>query len=146
MRYKFRGKRVDNGKWVEGYLIQSIAIGKAWIKDTNDKYTNPRVLADDYADFRCVEVIPESIGQYVGLNDSKRTKEYPEGQEIYEGDFIKDAQGSIYIVYWDKGECAFKLDYKYYHHRDKDECHTYLPMYSRKGEVIGNIHDKEDTP
>lgn len=27
--------------------------------------------------------------QYTGLKDKKRTKEYPEGQEIYEGDIVK---------------------------------------------------------
>jgi len=29
-----------------------------------------------------------TIMQYTGLKDRKRTKEYPEGQEIYEGDII----------------------------------------------------------
>ena len=32
---------------------------------------------------------PETIGQYTGLKDSTRTKEFPEGKEIYEGDFLK---------------------------------------------------------
>jgi len=144
MRYKFRGKSIQTGKWVYGWYYQL---------RINEKAIRHYIVENPLPKLRGVseiEVIPETVGQYVGLNDSKRTKEYPEGQEIYSGDFIKDAQGSIYIVYWDKGECAFKLDYKYYHHRDKDECHTYLPMYSRKGEVIGNIHDnpelKEDTP
>ena len=27
--------------------------------------------------------------QYTGLKDSKRTKEFPEGQDIYEGDIVK---------------------------------------------------------
>lgn len=81
---------------------------------------------------------------YTGLNDKKRTEEFPEGQGIYEGDYIKDERGFVYLVYWDDKECAFKLDYKYYHHRDKDECHTYLPMYSRSGEVIGNIYENPE--
>ena len=29
------------------------------------------------------------LEQYIGLKDCKRTKEYPEGQEIYEGDIIR---------------------------------------------------------
>ncbi len=31
----------------------------------------------------------ETVGQYTGLKDSKRTKEFPEGQEIYEGDIVR---------------------------------------------------------
>lgn len=30
-----------------------------------------------------VEVIPETVGQFTGRHDKKRTKEYPEGEEIY---------------------------------------------------------------
>ena len=34
--------------------------------------------------------------QYTGLRDSKRTKEYPNGQEIYEGDIVRCYGGA----YW----------------------------------------------
>jgi uncharacterized phage protein (TIGR01671 family) len=45
--------------------------------------------------------------QYIGLKDCKRTKEYPEGQEIYEGDILKVSMGFIWqdkpeIVTWDE--------------------------------------------
>ena len=33
--------------------------------------------------------------QFTGLKDNKRTKEYPEGQEIYEGDIVKFEKWSI---------------------------------------------------
>ena len=45
--------------------------------------------------------------QYTGLNDSKRTEEFPDGQPIYEGDIIEfDKQewggdGNIHVVSWD---------------------------------------------
>jgi len=66
---KFRGKRIDNGEWVYGYLLSDCAIGQ-WARC---KY----------------EVIPETVGQFTGLKDNKRTKEFPNGQDIYEGDVMK---------------------------------------------------------
>lgn len=39
--------------------------------------------------------------QYTGLRDGKRTTEYPEGQEIYEGDICEDARGFRFVVVWD---------------------------------------------
>ncbi|MFB5758942.1 hypothetical protein [Paenibacillus medicaginis] len=57
---KFRGKRKDNGEDVK-YISICLANGTS------------------------VGVDPETVGQYTGLKDSKRTQEFPEGQEIYEG-------------------------------------------------------------
>lgn len=48
------------------------------------------------------EVIPETVGQSTGLKDKKRTKEFPEGQEIYEGDIVKhpDTEQCKYSDMW----------------------------------------------
>ena len=49
--------------------------------------------------------------QYTGLKDSKRTKEYPEGQEIYEGDIgecVYDGNMNVYVVVYDLEELNFK--------------------------------------
>jgi len=35
---------------------------------------------------------------YSGMNDSKRTDEFPSGQEVYENDIIKDLDANIYEV------------------------------------------------
>lgn len=68
---KFRGRRVDNGEWVYGFLA-----GRAEIR-VYHTYINYTVSS--WTDF---EVVPETVGQFTGLN--------VDGEEIYEGDIVND--------------------------------------------------------
>lgn len=74
-QHKFRGKRVDTGEWVYGCYL------KKW---TGTKYKH--YIHDGLLEY---EVDPETVGEFTGLYDCKRTEQYPEGQEIYEGDIVK---------------------------------------------------------
>ena len=102
----FRGKRVDNGEWVYGTLIQRNICGDVW------------------------EVIPETGGQYTGLDDKN-------GVKIFEGDILKDSLGWVCLVKWDDSNGRFLG----YHKKPRGD--TYVCYVGREPaqEIIGNIHD-----
>ena len=65
--------------------------GKEWISGFYGAYSKTPFIGahNSYGTMLWFEVDPETVGQYTGLRDCKRTAEYPEGQMIFEGDVIK---------------------------------------------------------
>lgn len=84
--YIFRGKRVDNGEWAEGSLLIDPDLEKYFICGF-DYYTADYALQREEFMY---EVIPESVGQYTGMNDKNDRKTF-EGDIVRLDEYVKSA-------------------------------------------------------
>lgn len=75
----FRGKRIDNGKWIEGCLLKVTLSGKTAYLIFGDEFG----FAGTEVEALCHALVgPETIGQYTGVTDKNDRK-------IFEGDIVR---------------------------------------------------------
>lgn len=106
----YRGKRIDNGEWVYGCLVNNLFF-KADTKEPIPYIINPDEYPeyDSFADMEdlAIQVDPDTVGQYIGTNDKQGTK-------IFEGDILEAPYMSKYaigVVYWNKNHWAIRERY-----------------------------------
>lgn len=126
--YKFRGKRIDNGEWVYGSLLETDK-GK-YIVPTGTKEVSINGKRHIHWD-DLIEVDPETVGQYTGFKDKN-------GKEIYEGDLFKPLHHSVKSV----GVIKFVDGQYLIIWRGNTDWNNLLYVHAPLGEVVGNINDE----
>lgn len=118
---EFRGKRTDNGEWVYGNLVRGCDKKYAYIVEFGNEE-----LCRNY-----VDVNPETVGQYTGLEDKNGTK-------IFEGDIVKR--------FWFDIMCIYQIDYDNVLARFIGLAGmNFIAFYcdSEEFEVVGNIYNNK---
>lgn len=131
----FRGKRVDNGEWVEGDFCHPSNICKESIGYDEQLKQSGIPIWEDY------NIRTETVGQYTGLTDKN-------GKKIFEGDIVqilgeskqyKNVDYNALIIFKLGGFCA--IDGTEDNYGLRRYCLSTCD-YSLK--VIGNVHDNPE--
>ena len=134
----FRGKRKDDGKWVEGHYH----FANWYITPSREVVdTTYYILQIGHGD--ADEIDPNTVGQFTGLTDKN-------GKKIFEGDVGRYKQTDGAKQNGDPIICIGKVVYNAktgsyaVESKDKTGCKyfDYFPI--KDFEVIGNIHDNPE--
>ena len=134
----FRGKRKDNGEWIEGSLMKitrnenECAESFYLIFQDNFSFKGTLVKAVGHA-----VVDPETVGQYTGLKDKN-------GKRIFEGDVvhcIARLDEADCVVIFEDGEFRLVPTKRYATYVTGCGFHA---LRNFEKEVIGNIHDNPE--
>lgn len=141
----FRGKRLDNGEWVDGNLIQR--------KNSDNEVFESHIVLDAYVQYgvlnigragalisecgyECFKVDPETVSQYTGLTDCN-------GNKIWENDIIL---GIFLHGLQIKSVCKFK-DGSFgaeWFRGDVKEFSPFTSCCNVQWEVLGNVFDNPE--
>lgn len=120
----FRGKRIDNGEWVEGSYAFQYGCHEILLPSTDGEYGFDRYF-----------IYPETVGQFTGLTDRN-------GKKIFEGDVVRhynnltdSTKYEVGKVFWDKKRTCFR--------RTSNPSSVFM-NFDCCYEVVGTIHDNPE--
>lgn len=127
----FRGKLLGYNKWIYGGFYKHLSVTPSPVGPHEEIY-DYLIFESGFSDWNLPKpllthkVKPETVGQYIGLDDSN-------GRKIFEGDIVfcwlerdqSDKCGLLYVV---------TFDYVCMHHLSNYDFKT----------IVGNIHDNPD--
>lgn len=122
----FKAKRIDNGEWVEGYLMKYSLLHEV------STYILPIGSVCDAH----TEVNPETVCQYTGLTDKN-------GKKIWENDIVLidsnpiDEEDGYFTVEWYSEEAMFKMS-------GTGLTTDFDTFYGFECEVVGNTFDNPE--
>ena len=130
----FRGKRIDNGEWVYGWL------GSLHCSNSQTKEIESVYFTEISEGFDCrlnVIVDYKTVGQYTGLTDKN-------GVRIFEGDIVhcvSKLDSADMVIIFECGQFRMILAEKYHEYQTNV---GYYDINCFAKEVIGNIHDNPE--
>ncbi len=164
----YRGKRKDNGEWIEGYLCR-----KYFAESPHDRCAiQYETTGNEYKwtpKYMTAEVIPETIGEFTGLYDNTKwekltkkeqsdwlknhTADEWKGRKIFEGDIVDAVYKSGYVGIPDTpfGKGVIVYGDSYYHGASygidiigESGLRVFSASLDGGVEIIGNIHDNPE--
>ena len=130
----FRGKRMDNGEWVEGAFCPKSCDDPFW-----PMVDKPSIIKlEEHCDGFWFDVDPTTVGQYTGLTDKN-------GKRIFEGDVVRHYNDQrnpesydVGAVWWDSDHLCFKRT------SFPESVFVWKQIQGNSYEIIGNIHDSQE--
>lgn len=133
-RYLFRGKRIDNGEWVEGVPFEIEGKTVILINDTENLLRTHYLEENMWtSEIYAIEVDPSTICRCTGLKDKH-------GNLIWENDIVSycDCTKEDYVISWEQNKACFEYQQYSCSMMNFDE------LSSCEVEVVGNVFDNPE--
>ena len=121
----FRGKRDDNGKWIEGCFLDKNNIG-IFYDDSGESYCSVHIFSVD----------SKTVGQYTGLTDKN-------GNKIFEGDILEFSDRMV-SVFWHPHSGCWDSNFLKFTNKENGREDMSPCRWSYRAKVVGNIHDNPE--